>query len=98
MAADTYDVIVIGLDRPGRSRLAGLPREACRWRSSRAGWSAASALTYACIPSNALPRPAQALAEVQRVAGAAQAVTGSLDIAAVLARRDELINGLSDAG
>ena len=48
----------------------------------------------ACIPSKALPRPTQALAEVQRVPGAAQAVTGSLDTAAVLAGREEPINGL----
>jgi pyruvate/2-oxoglutarate dehydrogenase complex dihydrolipoamide dehydrogenase (E3) component len=53
---------------------------------------------YACMPSKALLRPAQALAEARRVPGAAQAVTGALDVAAVLARRDEIIGGLDDSG
>ena len=53
---------------------------------------------YACMPSKALLRPAQALAEARRVPGAAQAITGALDVAAVLARRDEIIGGLDDSG
>ena len=52
---------------------------------------------YACMPSKALLRPAEALREAARVPGAAQAVSGSLDVGAVLARRDEIINGLDDA-
>ena len=53
---------------------------------------------YACMPSKALLRPAEALAEARRVPGAAQAITGELDVQAVLARRDELIGGLDDSG
>ena len=53
---------------------------------------------YACMPSKALLLPAEILAEIKRVPGAAQAVTGDLDIAAVLARRDEVIADLDDAG
>jgi len=53
---------------------------------------------YACMPSKALLRPAQALAEARRVPGAAQAVTGQLDVDAVLARRDQIIGGLDDSG
>ena len=45
---------------------------------------------WACMPSKALLRPAELLAEVQRVPGARQAVTGELDVAAALARRDEV--------
>ncbi len=52
---------------------------------------------YACMPSKALLRPAEALREAARVPGAAQAVSGSLDVGAVLARRDEIINDLDDA-
>ena len=52
---------------------------------------------YACMPSKALLRPAEALREAGRVPGAAQAVSGSLDVGAVLERRDEIINGLDDA-
>jgi len=38
------------------------------------------------------------LAEVRRIPGAAEAVTGELDAGAVLRRRDEIIHGLDDSG
>jgi pyruvate/2-oxoglutarate dehydrogenase complex dihydrolipoamide dehydrogenase (E3) component len=53
---------------------------------------------WACMPSKALLRPAQALAEVRRVPGAAEAVTGTLDVAAALARRTEIVHGWEDSG
>ena len=40
---------------------------------------------WACMPSKALLRPGEVLAEVRRVPGAAAAVTGELDVDAVLA-------------
>src|ERR1019366_1783729 len=52
---------------------------------------------YACMPSKALLRPAQALAEARRVPGAAEAVSGRLDVRAVLDRRDEIVHGLDDS-
>ena len=52
---------------------------------------------YACMPSKALLRPPEALHETLRVPGAAEAVTGSVDIAAALARRDEVIRHLDDS-
>jgi pyruvate/2-oxoglutarate dehydrogenase complex dihydrolipoamide dehydrogenase (E3) component len=52
---------------------------------------------YACMPSKALLRPAAVLNEARRVPGAAEAVTGSLDVGAALARRDEVIHGLDDS-
>ncbi|MBA2516762.1 MAG: NAD(P)/FAD-dependent oxidoreductase [Solirubrobacterales bacterium] len=53
---------------------------------------------WACMPSKALLRPAEILAEVRRVPGAAEAATGSLDVHAVLDRRDEVIHDLDDSG
>jgi pyruvate/2-oxoglutarate dehydrogenase complex dihydrolipoamide dehydrogenase (E3) component len=53
---------------------------------------------YACMPSKALLRPAEVLAEVRRVPGAAEAVTGDLDPVAALMRRDEVISNLDDSG
>jgi pyruvate/2-oxoglutarate dehydrogenase complex dihydrolipoamide dehydrogenase (E3) component len=53
---------------------------------------------WACMPSKALLRPAQALAETRRVPGAAEAVTGSLDVAAALERRTEVVHGWDDSG
>ncbi len=52
---------------------------------------------YACMPSKALLRPPQALHETLRVPGAAEALSGSVDVAAALARRDEVIRHLDDS-
>nr|MBA2296016.1 NAD(P)/FAD-dependent oxidoreductase [Actinomycetota bacterium] len=49
---------------------------------------------YACMPSKALLRPGQLLAEVGRVPGVR---ADGLDVAAVLARRDEVIHDLDDS-
>jgi pyruvate/2-oxoglutarate dehydrogenase complex dihydrolipoamide dehydrogenase (E3) component len=53
---------------------------------------------YACMPSKALLRPADVLAEARRVPGVAEAVTGALDPQAILDRRDEVIHDLDDSG
>jgi dihydrolipoamide dehydrogenase len=52
---------------------------------------------YACMPSKALLRPGELLAEARRVPGVAEAVTGDLDASAALARRDDVIHDLDDA-
>ncbi|WP_073375365.1 dihydrolipoyl dehydrogenase family protein [Nocardiopsis flavescens] len=46
---------------------------------------------YACIPSKALLRPGELLIEARRIPGAAEAVTGTVDVDAVLRRRDDLV-------
>ncbi|GAA0360452.1 NAD(P)/FAD-dependent oxidoreductase [Actinoallomurus spadix] len=53
---------------------------------------------WACMPSKALLRPAAALADAGRVAGAREAVTGTLDAAAVLRRRDDFASHWKDDG
>ena len=53
---------------------------------------------WACMPSKALLRPVAAVADARRVGGARQAVTGALDVAAVLARRDEFASNWKDDG
>jgi pyruvate/2-oxoglutarate dehydrogenase complex dihydrolipoamide dehydrogenase (E3) component len=53
---------------------------------------------YACMPSKALLRPGELLAEGRRVPGVAEAVSGDLDVRAVLDRRDEVIHDLDDEG
>jgi pyruvate/2-oxoglutarate dehydrogenase complex dihydrolipoamide dehydrogenase (E3) component len=93
---DEFDVIVLG---------AGPAGEVCAGRLADADLSVAlveqeliggECSFYACMPSKGLLRPAQALAEARRVPGAAQAATGELDVAAALARRDEIIHDLDD--
>ncbi|AXH34863.1 NAD(P)/FAD-dependent oxidoreductase [Humibacter sp. BT305] len=53
---------------------------------------------WACMPSKALLRSGHALRAARRLAGAREAVTGTIDAAAVLARRTGFTDGWSDAG
>jgi dihydrolipoamide dehydrogenase len=53
---------------------------------------------YGCMPSKALLRPGELLAEVQRVPGAREAICRGLDPEEVLKRRDEVIHNFDDSG
>lgn len=52
---------------------------------------------WGCMPSKALLRPSEAIAEALRVPGAREAVSGELDTEAALRRRDEVIHELDDS-
>jgi len=97
MSDRSFDVIVIGAGPAGEvaaGRLAGGGLEVAIVERELVGGECSF---WACMPSKALLRPGQALAEARRVPGAAQAATGALDVPAALARRDEVIHGLDDA-
>src|SRR5215470_12772919 len=98
MAADVFDAIVIG---------AGPAGEVCSGRLGEAGLSVAvieghliggECSFYACMPSKALLRPAEAVDEARRIPGAREAVSGDLDVGAVLRRRDEVVHNGDDSG
>jgi dihydrolipoamide dehydrogenase len=91
--SDEFDVIVIG---------AGPAGEVCSGRLGEAGLRVAvveghlvggECSFYGSMPSKALLRPAEAIAEARRIPGAAEAVSGDLDVE-VLRRRDEVIHDL----
>src|SRR6202046_2896889 len=52
---------------------------------------------YACIPSKVLLRSGAVLEAARRVEGAKQAITGTLDASAVLARRTKFTQSWKDA-
>ncbi|MFC7532462.1 dihydrolipoyl dehydrogenase family protein [Actinoplanes sp. GCM10030250] len=98
MRDTTYDVIVIG---------AGPVGENVADRVVRGGLTAAiverelvggECSYWACMPTKALLRSAAVLRTARRMPGAREAVTGDLDVAAVLRRRDEFASHWKDDG
>src|SRR5919201_1159211 len=95
--AGTFDAIVIG---------AGPAGEVCSGRLGETGLSVAvvekhlvggECSFYGCMPSKSLLRPEEAVDEARRIPGAREAVSGELDVEAVLRRRDEVIHDRDDS-
>jgi len=98
VAEHSFDVVVMGAGPAGEvaaGRLAEAGLEVAVVESHLIGGECSF---YACMPSKALLRPGELLAEVRRIPGVSEAVTGDLDTDAVLNRRDEIIHDLDDSG
>jgi dihydrolipoamide dehydrogenase len=94
--AEAFDVVVIG---------AGPTGENAGGRAAAHGLSVAlvehellggECSYWACIPSKALLRPAEALWLARHAPGAREAVTGTLSAKAVLEHRDAMVSGYKD--
>jgi len=96
VGTDRFDVIVVGAGPAGEIAAGALADQGRSVAIVEAALVGGECAYYACMPSKALLRPADVLAEARRVPGAAQALRGSLDVAATLARRDEVIHSLDD--
>lgn len=97
MDADSFDVIVIGAGPAGEVLAGRMAQRGFRVAIVERELVGGECSFYACIPSKALLRPAQARDEALRLPGAAEAVTGALDVPRVFERRDETVNRLDDS-
>jgi pyruvate/2-oxoglutarate dehydrogenase complex dihydrolipoamide dehydrogenase (E3) component len=96
MQEQMYDIVVIGSGPSGRE---------LSLHSTRNGFSVAlieselvggDCAYWACVPSKALLRPPEALAEAHQVEGAPQAAVGNLGVESVLRRRDAFVDNWDD--
>ncbi|MFE4951559.1 dihydrolipoyl dehydrogenase family protein [Leifsonia sp. NPDC056665] len=97
-ATTEYDVIVIGAGTVGENVADRAAQGGMRTVIVEAELIGGECSYWACIPSKTLLRSSAALRAAQRVGGAREAVTGPLDVAAVLRRRDYMTSDWTDDG
>ncbi|GAA1152831.1 dihydrolipoyl dehydrogenase family protein [Nesterenkonia lutea] len=93
-----FDVIVIGGGAVGENAANGAAQGGLSAVVVEAELVGGECSYWACIPSKALLRSPQVLRNARQMPGAAEAVTGVLDVEAVLARRDSFTSGWKDDG
>ncbi|CAM3315522.1 Dihydrolipoyl dehydrogenase [Arthrobacter ulcerisalmonis] len=93
-----YDVVVIGAGAVGENVAARVVQGGLTAVLIEAELVGGECSYWACMPSKALLRPGTALHGAQTVPGAAQAITRTLDAAAVLKRRDYFTSNWEDTG
>ena len=93
----TYDVVVLGAGATGENVADIAVRGGLTTVLIEKELVGGECSYWACMPSKALLRGTEVLAEARAVDGARQAVTGEQDVAATLARRDRFISNLDDA-
>src|ERR671930_451468 len=96
MAPETFDVIVVGGGPAGENAVG---------RCAAGGLSVAlvekelvggECAYWGCVPSKTLIRPGDVLAAARRAPGAAEAVTGPIDLGAAFAQRDYMTSRWND--
>jgi dihydrolipoamide dehydrogenase len=94
----SYDVIVLGAGSTGENVADIAVRGGLSAVLVESDLVGGECSYWACMPSKALLRGTEALAEARAVSGAAAAVTGEQDVAATLARRDRFTSNWKDDG
>jgi pyruvate/2-oxoglutarate dehydrogenase complex dihydrolipoamide dehydrogenase (E3) component len=97
-AQAAYDVVVLGAGSTGENVADVVVRGGLSAVLVESELVGGECSYWACMPSKALLRGTEVLAEARAVPGAAAAVTGEQDVAATLARRDRFTSDWDDAG
>lgn len=96
--ATDYDLIVIGAGPAGENVADYATKQGLRALIVESELVGGECSYWACMPSKALLRSGNALRAARRLPGAREALTGEIDAAAVLARRDAFTSGWKDDG
>ncbi|GHF31673.1 dihydrolipoamide dehydrogenase [Amycolatopsis bartoniae] len=94
----TYDVVVIGAGPVGENVADRLVQGGLTAAIVERELVGGECSYWACMPTKALLRSGAALRAARQVPGAREAVTGDLDVAAVLRRRDSFASNWQDDG
>ena len=93
---DTFDVVVIGAGPAGENVADRVIKAGLSAVVIESGLVGGECSYWACMPSKALLRPGEALRMVKRVPGAREAITGEIDLAESLKRRDAMNSNFDD--
>jgi dihydrolipoamide dehydrogenase len=95
---ESFDVVVIGAGPAGENAAGRCAAGGLRTAIVERELVGGECSYWGCIPSKTLLRPGEVLAAARRVPGAAEAVTGDVDVDAALARRTYMTSDWDDAG